>query len=48
MEVASELCVDEVVDQRVDQGSAHGHQVDAQVHLSIQGRLATSKCEGHC
>ena len=33
MEVASELCVDEVVDQRVDQGSGHGHQVDAQVHV---------------
>ena len=39
MEVASKLCVDEVVDHGIDQGGGHGQQVDTQVHILYPGKV---------
>ena len=33
MNKESELCVDEVTDQGVDEGGGHGHQVDSEVQV---------------
>ena len=42
MEVVPELGVDEVVDQRVDEGGGHGQQVDAKVHIFYPGKLSNT------
>ena len=39
MEIASKLCVYEVVDHGIDKGGGHGHEVDAKVHILYPGKV---------